>query len=190
FQGSAANFVGVNDYTIGKLAAEHLIAQGCKRIAHIRGPQTIVGNRRAEGYADALKKHGLKVPDSYVIASGEAADSDGETRGKKAMGTLLALKPRPDAVFCFNDTIAVGAMVRAFDAGLKIPKEIAIVGCGNFHYSSKLRVPLSSVDQHAGLMGERTSRMITTLLEKTPANRPRSVVLEPLLVARDSSLRQ
>jgi LacI family transcriptional regulator len=190
FQGSAANFVGVNDYTIGKLAAEHLIAQGCKRIAHIRGPQTIVGNRRAEGYADALKKHGLKVPDSYVIASGEAADSDGETRGKKAMGTLLALKPRPDAVFCFNDTIAVGAMVRAFDAGLKIPKEIAIVGCGNFHYSSKLRVPLSSVDQHAGLMGERTSRMITTLLEKTPANRPRSVVLEPLLVARDSSLRR
>jgi LacI family transcriptional regulator len=80
--------------------------------------------------------------------------------------------------------------VRAFDAGLKIPKEIAIVGCGNFHYSSKLRVPLSSVDQHAGLMGERTSRMITTLLEKTPANRPRSVVLEPLLVARDSSLRR
>jgi DNA-binding LacI/PurR family transcriptional regulator len=53
-----------------------------------------------------------------------------------------------------------------------------------------LRVPLSSVDQHAGIMGERTSRMITTLLEKTPANRPRSVVLEPLLVARDSSLRR
>jgi LacI family transcriptional regulator len=190
FQGCAANFVGVNDYAIGKLAAEHLIAQGCKRIAHIRGPQTIVGNRRAEGYADALKKGGLKVPENYVIASGEAADSDGETRGKKAMAALLALKPRPDAVFCFNDTIAVGAMVQTFAGGLKIPKDIAIVGSGNFHYSSKLRVPLSSVDQHSAEIGERAARMISTLMEKAPTNRSRSVVLEPSLVARESSLRK
>ena len=190
FEGCAANFVGVNDYTIGKLATGHLIAQGCKRIAHIRGPQTMVGNRRADGYLETLKKRGLKVPENYVIASGEAADSDGETRGKKAMAALLALKPRPDAVFCFNDTIAVGAMMQTFDAGLKIPKDIAIVGSGNFHYSSKLRVPLSSVDQHAGVMGERTARMISTLLEKAMVNRPRSVVLEPSLVARDSSLRK
>lgn len=137
-----------------------------------------------------MKKRGLKVPENYVIASGEAADSDGETRGKKAMSALLALKPRPDAVFCFNDTIAVGAMVQAFEAALKIPKDMAIVGSGNFHYSSKLRVPLSSVDQHAGEIGERTAGMISTLLEKTPANRPRSVVLEPSLVARESSLRK
>ncbi len=190
FEDCAANFVGVNDYAIGKLATEHLIAQGCKRIAHIRGPQTNVGNRRAEGYVDALKKQGLKVPGGYVIESGEAADSDGETRGKKAMSALLALKPRPDAVFCFNDTIAVGAMVQAFDAGLKIPKDIAIVGSGNFHYSSKLRVPLSSVDQHAGEIGERAARMISTLLEKTPSTRPRSIVLEPSLVARESSMRK
>ena len=190
FQDCAANFVGVNDYVIGKLATDHLIAQGCKRIAHIRGPQTLVGNDRAQGYADALKKRGLKPPESYVIASGDAADSDGETRGKKAMAALLALKPRPDAVFCFNDTIAVGAMVQAFDKGFKIPKDIAIVGSGNFHYSSKLRVPLSSVDQHAGEIGERTARMITKLLEKTPGSRPRSVVLEPSMVARESSLRK
>ena len=190
FQGCAANFVGVDDYAIGKLATEHLIAQGCKRIAHIRGPQTLTGNRRVEGYAAALKKRGLKVTENYVIASGEAADSDGETRGKKAMAALLALKPRPDAVFCFNDTIAVGSMVQAFGAGLKIPKDIAIVGSGNFHYSSKLRVPLSSVDQCAGQIGERTARMISTLLEKAPVNRPRSVVLEPSLVARESSRRK
>ena len=190
FQECTANFVGVNDYTIGKLATEHLVAQGCKRIAHIRGPQTMGGNRRAKGYMDVLKKHGLKAPAGYVIESGEAADSDGETRGKKAMCTLLALKPRPDAVFCFNDTVAVGAMVQAFETGLKIPKDIAIVGSGNFHYSSKLRIPLTSVDQHAGEIGERTARMISALLDKTTSSRPRSVVLEPSLVARESSLRK
>jgi DNA-binding LacI/PurR family transcriptional regulator len=64
---------------------------------------------------------------------------------------------------------------------------MAVIGSGNFHYSSKLRVPLSSVDQKAGEIGERTARMITALLEKTPASRPRSTVLEPTLIVRASS---
>ncbi len=187
FPGFACNFVGVNDYHIGELATEHLIKQGRKRIAHIRGPETNVGNRRADGFRDTMQKHNLKVPDGYVIESGDVADSDGETRGKKAMNALLALKPRPDAVFCFNDTVAVGAMDRAFEAGLRIPRDIAVIGSGNFHYSSKLRVPLSSVDQKAVEIGERTAKMITSLLGKEPTGRTRSTVLEPALIVRDSS---
>lgn len=103
------------------------------------------------------------------------------------MEEILALKPRPDGIFCFNDTIAVGAMDRAYEAGLKIPKNMAIVGCGDFHYSSKLRVPLTSVDQRSREIGERTAKMIMTLLEKPPAARPRTVILEPELIARESS---
>ena len=187
FPGFSCNFVGVNDYAIGELATEHLIAQGCKRIAHIRGPATNVGNRRADGYRDTLERHGMTVPEGYVIESGDAADTDGETRGKMAMNAVLALKPRPDALFCFNDTIAVGAMDRAFEAGLRIPRDVAFIGSGNFHYSSKLRVPLSSIDQKAVEIGERTARMIASLLEKAPKNRTRSTVLEPMLVVRASS---
>jgi LacI family transcriptional regulator len=186
FQGFSSNFVGVNDYRAGELATGHLIAQGCKRIAHIRGPMTNVGNRRAEGYRDTLRKHGLPTPEKSIVACGEASDSDGETRGKKAMDELLALKPRPDAVFCFNDTVAVGAMVRTIQAGLRIPRDMAIVGCGNFHYSSQLHVPLSSVDQKSKEIGERTAKMIATLLDKTSA-RTRSIILEPELIVRDSS---
>jgi LacI family transcriptional regulator len=186
FPGFAANFIGVNDYRAGALAVEHLIAQGCKRIAHIRGPMTNVGNSRAEGYFDTLRKHGLSAPDQYVVACGEASDSDGETRGKRAMDEILALKPRPDGIFCFNDTVAVGAMVSAIEAGLRIPKDMAILGCGNFHYSSKLRVPLSSVDQKSKEIGERAAKMISVLLEK-PSARPRTIVLEPELIVRASS---
>jgi LacI family transcriptional regulator len=186
FPGFATNFIGANDYRAGELAAEHLVAQGCKRAAHIRGPLTRVGNSRAEGFLDTLKKHGLPAPEKYVIACGDAADSDGETRGRRAMEEILALRPRPDAIFCFNDTIAVGAMVKAIESGLRIPKDLAIVGCGNFHYSSKLHVPLSSVDQKATEMGERTAKMIIALLEK-PAARQRTVVLEPELIVRESS---
>jgi LacI family transcriptional regulator len=93
-------------------------------------------------------------------------------------------------VFCFNDTLAVGAMMKAFEAGLRIPKDIAIVGSGNFHYSGKLRVPLSSVDQCAVEIGVRTAKLIASLIEKPePKKRPRTVILEPSLAARESSVR-
>ena len=131
-------------------------------------------------------RHGLLAPEKLIVACGEASDSDGETRGKRAMEELLALKPRPDAVFCFNDTVAVGAMVRTIEAGLRIPRDIAIVGCGNFHYSSKLQVPLTSVNQKSKEIGERTAKMIGILLDKTSA-RTRNVILEPELIVRDSS---
>ena len=187
FRGFESNFVGVNDYKVGALATEHLIEQGCKRIAHIRGPATSVGNGRADGYRDTLRRHGLAAPEGYVVSCGEASDSGGETRGRGAMDAILALKPRPDGLFCFNDTLAVGAMFRALEAGLNVPKDLAMVGCGNFHYSSKLQVPLSSVDQRAREIGERTAKLIATLLEKPPTARARSVVLQPELIARASS---
>jgi len=191
FQAFDSNYVGVNDRRMGELATEHLIEQGAKRIAHIRGPLTRTGNDRADGYRDTLRKHGRPAPDEYVVSSGESSDSNAETRGKKAMERILALKPRPDGLFCFNDTLAAVAMMGFMDAGLRIPKDMAIVGCGNFHYSAKLRVPLSSVDQKSIEIGERTAKMIAEVLEEQKdgpkARRPRTVILEPKLVIRASS---
>lgn len=187
FQKFSRNFVGVDDYRIGELATEHLIAQGYKCIAHIRGPETTCGNRRLEGYRDAIRRQGLPVSESYVIACGGETDSDGEVKGAQAMGEILALRPRPDAIFCFNDSIALGAMVKAFEAGLHIPEDVAIVGCGNFHYSSKLRVPLSSIDQKARELGERAAKMVISILARSSSTRTRNVFLEPELVIRESS---
>ena len=69
---------------------------------------------------------------------------------------------------------------------LRIPQDLAILGCGNYHYSGKLRVPLSSIDQRSREIGERAARMIVRLLEK-PSARPRSSIIEPELVVRASS---
>ncbi|MGC9225314.1 MAG: LacI family DNA-binding transcriptional regulator [Terracidiphilus sp.] len=187
FPGFPSNFVGVDDVRVGELAVEHLIARGCRRIVHVRGPETSIGDARAEGYRAALKRHGIEAPEGYVVTCGEASDSDGETRGRHAMEEILALKPRPDGLFCFNDTIAIGAMERAFEAGLRIPRDLAVVGCGNFHYGSKLRVPLASVDQKSREIGERTAQLIVNLLRKPAPARPRTILLEPELIARASS---
>jgi len=187
YRGFDSNFVGVNDFRVGEIATEHLIQQGCRRIAHIRGPESSVGNSRIEGYRETLRRHGMPVSDEHIVSYGYASDTDGETRGRRAMDAILALKPRPDGLFCFNDTLAVGAMFRAIEAGLHIPRDLAIVGCGNFHYSSKLQVPLSSVDQRAREIGLRAAKMISTLLDKSPTERSRKVVLEPQLITRASS---
>lgn len=188
YRGFDANLVGVDDFKVGELATEHLLQQGCRRIAHIRGPESSVGNDRMEGYRETLRRHGMPVNDKYVVSFGYSSESDGETRGRRAMDAVLDLKPRPDSLFCFNDTLAIGAMFRALEAGLRIPQDLAIVGCGNFHYSSKLRIPLSSVDQRAREMGTRAAKMISTLLEKPQSNRFRKALLEPQLIARASSL--
>ena len=132
FAGFPTNFVGGDDYKIGQLAAEHLLASGRRRIAHIHGPANNVGQHRWQGFRETLQKAGVSVPAEYLIEPdwGPGAGSNGENLGQSAMTELLALKVRPDAVFCFNDTVAVGALSRAFEAGLAVPAEMAMMGCG------------------------------------------------------------
>ena len=186
--GLSANFVGVDDEAVGMLATRHLIAVGCKRIAHIRGPQTSPGIRRVEGYKRALAQGGLKVVDNYIIAERKG---DVETRqlGAEAMGQLLSLKPRPDGVFCFNDPLAMGAMNYALDQGLRIPEDIAVIGCGNLHYDDSLRVPLSSIDQHSRRIGEEAARIALAILKSKMPPKPETVVLQPELIMRGSTQR-
>ncbi len=190
FPGFSSNFVGIDDYKAGELAAEHLIAQGCRRLAHIRGPHNNVGNRRAEGFLAALKRHGLETPDSYILETRESADAAGEALGAEALDRLMAQAQRPDGIFCFNDLLAVGAMMRALETGVRIPQELAIIGCGNYHYCNKLGVPLSSVDQGAVEIGSRAAEMIASLIAQPTSNKPQTAILTPTLVVRASSQRQ
>src|SRR5437773_7145633 len=107
--GLAANFVGVDDEAVGRLATSHLINIGCRRIAHIRGPETSPGIHRMEGYKRALSQGGLMIFDDYIIAEPKG-DVETRQRGAEAMRELVSLKSRPDGLFCFNDPLAMGAM--------------------------------------------------------------------------------
>jgi LacI family transcriptional regulator len=187
--GLSANFVGVDDEAVGMLATRHLIEIGCKRIAHIRGPEYSPALQRLEGYKRALKQAGLTILDDYIIAE-RKVDVDSRRHGAEAMGQLLSRKPRPDGVFCFNDPLALGAMTRALDEGLRIPEDLAIIGCGNLHYDDALRVPLSSVDQQSRRMGEEAARITLGILNSKTVRKPEKVLLEPQLVARASTQRR
>jgi LacI family transcriptional regulator len=186
--GLAANFVGVDDEAVGRIATSHLIDIGCKRIAHIRGPETSPGIRRMEGYKSALTQGGLKILDDYIITE-RKGDIDTKQRGADAMHQLLNLKPKPDGVFCFNDPLAMGAMNCALDQGLRIPEDIAVIGCGNLHYDDSLRVPLSSIDQHSRRIGREAARIALAILNSKTPPKPEIVVLQPELIMRGSTQR-
>jgi LacI family transcriptional regulator len=188
--GLAAPFLGVDDEQVGFLAADHLAAVGCGRIAHIRGPDTTPGRGRLAGYRRALARRRLPAPASYVVAA-RAPDLDGVGSGAEAMKELLARTPRPDGVVCFNDPVALGALRAIFEAGLRVPEDVAVVGAGNLLYDELLRVPLTSVDQQCGALGERAAAVAIELIERAPgrARRHPDVLLAPRLVPPASTAR-
>ena len=181
-----ANYVGVDDEAVGRLATGHLINMGCKRIAHLRGPENSPGKGRLEGYLNTLAKNRM-MPLGGYISSPCLVDVKSKESGAELMKKLLELKPRPDGVFCYNDPLAMGAIHTILDAGLKIPGDVAVIGSGNLHYDSELSVPLSSIDQQTELIGKRAARLTLSLLESGMHQRPKDIMLEPQLVVRASS---
>ncbi len=189
FRELAANFVGVDDEAVGMLATTHLVEAGCRRLAHIGGPSVSTATGRASGFQRALRANQLDCPAEYMVMR-QHGDDAGEASGYAAMKRLLGLQHRPDGVFCYNDPTAMGAMKAVLEAGWRIPQDIAIAGCGNVAYADFLRVPLTSVDQQSGAIGDCTARLALALLEKNAALKAKTVLLEPKLVVRASTLKR
>lgn len=190
FTGSASNFVGVDDQAVGHLATSHLIEQGCERIAHIQGPEVSTAMGRLEGYKKALAVHHMTPAAGFVVPIGPSGDHRGEEAGYEAARRLLSLRKRPDGIFCFNDPVALGAMRAILEAGLRIPEDIAVVGCGNLSYSDFLRVPLSSVDQGSARIGKAAAIMALKLAQNRVKPAAKTELIEPVIVVRASSLRR
>jgi LacI family transcriptional regulator len=174
--------VVTDDEMVGRLATTHLIDSGRRTIAHIAGPSIVHAKRRLAGYRAALKSHGLPArPDTVVRAGFMEAD------GYHAMKQLLAVKPRPDGVFATNDPTAIGAMKAIWEAGLKIPDDIAIVGAGDVRLGDLLRVPLSTVSWSRDQLGQTAAALLLERLGPRPPQTFRRVVIQPELVVRRSS---
>jgi LacI family transcriptional regulator len=183
-----ANFVGVDDVAVGRLATQHLISVGCRRIAHIRGPATSTAVGRLEGYNQALAANNLGPFGGYVVP-GRTGDVEAYSTGAESMSKLLKLDPRPDGVFCYNDPIGIGVIDTILRAGLRVPEDIAVIGCGNLHYDKSLRVPLSSVDQQSAAIGERAAKLALSLIQARTPPRPKNILLEAHVVPRASTQR-
>ena len=170
-----------DSYGGAKLAVEHLIGLGHRRVAMISGPITArESNERLRGYKDTLLNAGIDYLDEYVCV----ANYNIET-GRIAMQELLALDPRPTAVFAANDPMAIGAMEFLREVNIRVPDEIAIVGFDNSILAPRVTPALTSVFQPIHEIGRVAARRLLDAIAKTETY-PTQTILRCELVVRES----
>jgi DNA-binding LacI/PurR family transcriptional regulator len=167
----------VDDDQLGaRLAIDHLVELGHKRIAHIEGPRS----SRCEGYLVAMRRHSLAP---YIMV--EAADSS-EDGGRAAAMALLTRDPRPTAIFAANDVVALGVLSAADELGLRVPEDLSVVGYDNTHLSASRHISLTSVDQPRRAMGRSAAALLSDRIGE-PAKVARMREIRPELIVRRST---
>ncbi|MFH1214354.1 MAG: LacI family DNA-binding transcriptional regulator [Candidatus Neomarinimicrobiota bacterium] len=146
--------VVLDNFNMAIKMTNHLIDLGHKEIAFIKGPvHNYDSQRRYKGYLEALQSHNFEIKDEYII-QGNFTEYSGYKAFEK---NLASLSPRPTAIFAANDAMAIGAIEAIKDYGLKVPRDIAVVGFDDISTSqyitpalTTVRVPLFDLGQVVG----------------------------------------
>lgn len=173
-----------DDYKWAFNATEHLVEEGYKDIYHFSGPNNLIlSHSRSKGYKDAMKKHGLSY-EGKIIESGIFMED-----GLRTAEVLLNKNIVPEAVFCFNDPVAIGAMEYFVDKGYKIPHNISFVGFTESRIAMHMNPALTSVEQPSTEIGETAGNMILHMLKNNIVLDDRVIVLDGKLNVRSSSVK-
>lgn len=178
--------VTINDFEGGYLATKNLIEQGCRRIAHLTGDQSLeIFENRHKGYQKALQDSGLPCNEEYVFQTKSSVDA-----GRQAVEKLLALNPPPDGIFSSSDFAALGAIQELKERGIKIPDDFCVFGFGNEPFTRFMELSISSVDQSPLEMGKMAAKVFLEQISNTDNIKiEKKVVLNPELHIRKSSTR-
>jgi LacI family transcriptional regulator len=178
--------VAVDDFLGGRIAVEHLIDQGHRRVTFVGGPLSIgqVADRYA-GARAAWKQAGLPEDDLTLTAIGSLTIAEGRSAGERLLGIPSAR--RPTAAFCGNDLVALGLLQHVISAGVSVPDQLALVGYDDIDFAAASVVPLTSVRQPRQELGRIAADLL--LDEATnPDHEHRQQLFTPELVARASTL--
>ncbi len=148
--------IGIDNAAAAASAVNYLIGRGHVRIGMIAGEEgTPPREGRVRGYEAALRAHALPL-DAVLIRHGDFA----ETGGYQAASELLKLPDRPTAVFAANDLIAMGAMIRFREEGIRVPDDIAIAGFDDIPAARLVHPPLTTVAQYPERIGRRAAELV------------------------------
>ena len=168
-----------------RLAVDHLVALGHRRIGHIAGPQHVsTGALRRAGFKAAATRAGLSAKDILI----ETARAYSREEGRRAALGLLDRKTRPTAIIAANDLLALGIYDALGERSLHCPSDVSVVGHNDMPYVDMLSPPLTTVRIAQRSMGNQAARLLLDAIIAPAAQRER-VVLEPALIVRGSTAR-
>lgn len=168
----------------GYIATEHLIAAGCKKIAHISGPVACnLYKDRSAGFEKAMKKHKLPVREEWIFHQELTTQN-----ALSALEKIFQKKNRPDGLFADNDTTAIAALQYAQASGIAVPDELRIVGYSNDPRSSIINPSVTTVEQYPAKMGEQVvETLIAVLAHKKNAAAANVPVVVPVSLVKRAS---
>jgi DNA-binding LacI/PurR family transcriptional regulator len=178
--------VSVDNYLGGKLATEHLLQVGCRKIGHIAGPlDWWEARERKQAWQDSLAEAGIQVCDQHWVEGNWSSSS-----GEQAIERLFQQYPEMDGVFAGNDQMALSVLQAAYRREVRVPEQLSVVGFDGITESAYFWPALTTVFQDQQQVGalavEEIIDMIETNQRKKPIA-PRKVVLEPELILREST---
>ena len=164
-----------------RLAVEHLIGLGHRRIAYVRhAHQYQTAQLRLTGYKETLARYNIPLDERYVVAGNERF-----TGGVRAVDRLLALPDPPTAVFCFNDMTAVGVINAFLKRGVSVPGDVSVVGYDDLDIASYYYPALTTVRQPTYQLGREAAKMLSACI--AGQQNPAPLVTEPQLIVREST---
>jgi LacI family transcriptional regulator len=177
--------VAVDDVLGGRIAVEHLVEQGHRRVAFIGGPDSIGQVReRLAGARQVWAELGRDPGDLIHLPTEAMTVGEGRSAGERLAG--LPARRRPTAAFCANDLIALGLLQQAIGSGRRVPEDLAIVGFDDIEFAAAAAVPLTSVRQPRQELGRAAAQL---LLDEAanPGHAHQQATFIPELVARAST---
>lgn len=187
---SPFDHVTYDNIAASRMGTQHLLGLGRKRIAAIGiqvldSRETQTSQLRLRGYLDALTSHGLLVDPNLII---RGLPSYNRVSGARSMRQLLALDSPPDAVFCFNDHLALGVIRAIYEAGLRVPEDIAVVGFDDIE-DGRFSIPtLTTISPDKERIGDLAVAFLLGRITGTRSGPPERVEVPCQLIVRESTL--
>ncbi|MGZ4614693.1 MAG: LacI family DNA-binding transcriptional regulator [Actinomycetes bacterium] len=185
--GGTVDHVGIDNVAAARAAVAHLLDLGRVRVAAIgkqRRRTAVTARLRERGYTRALEAAGMAVEPALV----RGAESYHRADGASAMADLLALPEPPDAVFCFNDLLALGALRTLLQHGVRVPEDVALIGFDDIEESRYTTPTLSTVRPDKASIADRAVELLAARIDGAGPASPRGVVEPFELMPRESTL--
>lgn len=174
--------VRVDDVAGGFAATAHLLAHGYERIACLAGPRMALGAaRRLAGYESALREAGLNARSEWIVFGAFSAES-----GYERTIELLRRRHRPRAIFAQDDLLAIGAMRAAWDLGIRVPDDVAVVGFDDIAFAGLTTPPLTTIAQPLEAIATHAVALLWARLKRNRTAAPRDRLVSVEIVVRAS----